>query len=225
MWLDASHTHTCYGYSEWYGVWLIHVCDMTHVRVWHDSYICVTCPECFSPECRGVSLSLIRVMWLVRKWPEDPCIPHCMPHSWVWRDSRAHHPTLQHTQYTTTHCNTLQHTATYCNTLQHTATHCYTLHRYDSCVHHPNVHTCSSSWNSAASCMSVPWLMCWSPKHPCIQKCSLYTYMNMNIFIYICIYIYAYIYTYIYINIYIYIYMYTHICIYISTYMYIHAHI
>ena len=35
--------------------------------------------------------------------------------------------TLQHTQHTATHCNTLQNTATHCNTLQHTATHCNTL--------------------------------------------------------------------------------------------------
>jgi len=35
------------------------------------------------------------------------------------------HPT---SNYTATHCNTLQHTATHCNILQHAATHCNTLH-------------------------------------------------------------------------------------------------
>jgi len=39
--------------------WLIHMCDMTHSYVWHDSFICVT-------------------------WPTHMCD---MTHSYVWNDS------------------------------------------------------------------------------------------------------------------------------------------
>ena len=44
--------------------WLIHVCDMTHSRVWHDSFLCVT----WTTRDR---VCLLCVTWLIRVCPGD----------------------------------------------------------------------------------------------------------------------------------------------------------
>jgi len=43
-WMNA-HMQRSYVWYEWswYLTWLIYMCDMTHLYVWHDSSICVTC--------------------------------------------------------------------------------------------------------------------------------------------------------------------------------------
>jgi len=70
--------------------WLIHMCDMTHSYVWHDSFICVTrlihiCDVTHSyvwlvHACANLILDRLfeRTTWLI-----DVC---CMTHSYVWRD-------------------------------------------------------------------------------------------------------------------------------------------
>jgi len=75
--------------------------------------------------------------WLYKKdfranfWENqtDMTKPVDTPYGNTYGDSciKVDYGTLQHTQHTATHCNTLQHTATHCNTLQHTTTHSSTL--------------------------------------------------------------------------------------------------
>jgi len=61
--------------------WLIHMCDMTHSYVWHDSFICVTwlihmCDKTHSYVWHD---SFICVTWLIHMCD--------MTHSYVWHDS------------------------------------------------------------------------------------------------------------------------------------------
>jgi len=131
---------------------LIHVCNMTHLDVWHDSFIGVT--------------------WLVHMYdmaesilPRNPCMCtltnrhtitrrhitntyayhdslifdiHCntLNHTDIPKHTATHWTTLQHIEphwHTEPHCNTLnhtdipKHTATYWTTLQHIEPHCNTL--------------------------------------------------------------------------------------------------
>ena len=54
-----------------YVTWLIHICDMTHSYVWHDSFICVTWYVWHN--------SFISVTWLIHMCDTT--------HSYVWHDS------------------------------------------------------------------------------------------------------------------------------------------
>ena len=63
-WVCFCRYSTCVKYSICV-TWLIHMCDMTHSYVWHNSFICVT--------------------WLIHvAWPIHMCD---MTHSYVWHDS------------------------------------------------------------------------------------------------------------------------------------------
>jgi len=73
------------------------------------------------------------------------------------------------TQYTATHCNTLQHTAAHCSTLQHTAAHCSTLqHTAAHCSTHCNIH-CNTYCNSTATRTATQTLRL----QMCIYLCSI----------------------------------------------------
>jgi len=78
---------------------IFHVWDMTHSRVWHDSFT----PTTWLLDMRDVTRQLSSVTSALS-----------------FSSSPTHCNTLQHTA---THCNTLQHTATRCNTLHHSAAH------------------------------------------------------------------------------------------------------
>ena len=60
--------------------WLIRMCDMTHSYVWHDSFICVTwlIRMCDMTHSYVWHDSFIRVTWLIRMCD--------MTHSYVWHD-------------------------------------------------------------------------------------------------------------------------------------------
>ena len=133
------------------------MCDMTHLYVWHDSFICVTwlIHMCDMPQT-FVGQKVLAVTWLIysyvrhdtdRSRAEDLAATRCntlqltATHCNTLQHTATHCNSLQHTatqtgvrqkvllQHTTTHCNTLQLTAAHCKTLQHTATHCNTNER------------------------------------------------------------------------------------------------
>ena len=88
-------------YSFICATWLIHMCDMTHSYVRHDSFIFAA--------------------WRKR-------FMHIFPEHLHSKEQSHIKCVLQHSAtHTATHCNTLQHTATHCNTLPNIATHCTTL--------------------------------------------------------------------------------------------------
>jgi len=61
--------------------WLIHMCDMTYSYVWHDSFICVTCHihMCDMTHSYMWHDSFICVTWLIHMCD--------MTYSYVWHDS------------------------------------------------------------------------------------------------------------------------------------------
>ena len=63
------------------GTWLIHMCDMTHWYVWHDSFLCVTwlIHMCDMTHSYVWHDSFICVTWLIHMCD--------MTHSYVWHDS------------------------------------------------------------------------------------------------------------------------------------------
>jgi len=63
--------------------WLIHMCDLTHSYVWHDSFIHI-CDMTCSYVCHD---SFIRVTWLIHMCD--------MTHLYVWHDSFIIHQALQ----------------------------------------------------------------------------------------------------------------------------------
>jgi len=74
-WLNqTTHLH---------GSWLIHTCDMTHVYVWHDSFIRVTwligLKTSSTPHSHVWHDSLTYVTWLIHTCD--------MTHSYVWHES------------------------------------------------------------------------------------------------------------------------------------------
>jgi len=88
--------------------WLVHICDMTHSYVWHDSFICVTwlIHLCDVTHSYARLDSSTRVAW--------PCICAASLIDVCVVCSRS---TLT-SNYKPQHI--LKHTATHCNTLQHT---------------------------------------------------------------------------------------------------------
>jgi len=116
--------------------WLIHMCDMSHLYVWHDSFICVTC----------------RIHMCDMIDSPGPSLQHAATHCNTLQHPATHCSTLQHTaahfntlQHNVTYCNTLQHTAAHCNTLQHTATHCNTLQTHCNTLQHMTESRCPST--------------------------------------------------------------------------------
>ena len=73
-----------------------------------------TASHCHSPQCFPLYQYQYPAML-----QQHTATTHCD----TLRDTAGRFNTLQPTQHTTTHRNTLQHSATLCNTLQHTATH------------------------------------------------------------------------------------------------------
>jgi len=59
--------------------WLIHMCDMTHSYVWHDSFVCVTCIHTCDMTHSYAWRAFICVTWLIHTCD--------MSHSYVWHDS------------------------------------------------------------------------------------------------------------------------------------------
>ena len=53
--------------AVWHDSWFIHMCDMTHAHVWHDSFICVT--WLMTPSCEHHNLCLSHVCL----WCNVPC--------------------------------------------------------------------------------------------------------------------------------------------------------
>jgi len=99
----------------------MHMCDMIHSYVWHDSFICVT-------------------------WTIHMC---GMTRSWVRHTSEQDSNTMQHTymelQHAAIHCNTLQHSE-YVTHLQRT---CHTYERHVTlfkCVTHMNESCHTYEW-------------------------------------------------------------------------------
>jgi len=149
--------------------WPKYVCDMAHLRAWHESFVCV--PRLTATRCN-------------MQWEENHAYLEFIKVFNALQHTASHCIRLQHTA---THCNTLQYSATYrnalqqgeedpvylemgthwahCNTLQHTATHCNTLQhtatgRGVSCISrdgHAQSLSCTS-WRGwcVCGCAGVP---------------------------------------------------------------------
>jgi len=120
----------------------IHMCDMTHLCVVHDSFIrvawlnyfmCLSTLQPAATHCNTLQHPATHCNTLICVYLLFMCIwflyPLCI---YLFRVFQIH---------TATHCNTPQHTATHCNTLQHTATHCNTLQQTNVCLSTFHVHT------------------------------------------------------------------------------------
>ena len=70
--VTSTSTRRCATWSFNCVIWLIHLCDMTHSYVWHDSFICVTCPI-------HAGGWFICVTWRIHMCD--------MTHSYVWHDA------------------------------------------------------------------------------------------------------------------------------------------
>ena len=134
---------------------LIHIRDVTHLKVPHDIFISAA----WHIRMRDVTHSLQRTATDIRtsqhshvrtrQWPaerllyshrvgtkesytatRDDTVQHTAPDCntlQTLQHTAAHYKTCNTLQKTATHCNTLQRTTTPCNTLQNPATHCNAL--------------------------------------------------------------------------------------------------
>jgi len=77
-----------------YMIFLTPVCDMTHIYVWLDSLLCVTCLNslCFMPHSYTWYASLLFVTWLTPMWD--------MTLFYVWRSGYTPHSSVWHVSLT-----------------------------------------------------------------------------------------------------------------------------
>ena len=73
--------------------WLIHMCDMTHPYVWHDSFICVT----YLIHMCATTRSQISYLWTSHGTHEWVMWHMCTSHSHIWISEVAHMNESWHT--------------------------------------------------------------------------------------------------------------------------------
>jgi len=80
-----------------YVTWLIDICDMTHMCMWHDSSVyvrsCAPAPDTIISVCVGIVLNVLRYMDIYVTWLIHVCD---MTHICMWHDSSIYVTWLIH---------------------------------------------------------------------------------------------------------------------------------
>jgi len=141
--------------------WLIHVCDMTHSCVWHDSFICVTWLTHVCDMTHAYICALLCVMHtFVHYYPQILSFGHACHHLFA----------PQHVQYYSLICFTwLSHICDMTHSCAwHDSSMCVTwlIHMCDSRTHlRPivcNSHICPLLSTNSVPWSCMPWLVCTS---------------------------------------------------------------
>jgi len=191
--IHMAHTHvTCIVTCSLCATWLIHVCDMIHSCVWHDSFI-----------IHGAYTHVNSISHVCVCMRHEWCMSHvthmnesCHTHEWVMShtcefykpfarimESRVHYVRHDSFIYVTWHANDISHSR-------------------ESCLYG----SCAIAYTCLIHLRDMP---------PCLQRVRMCIYRKV---LYICIYTYTnslqtYMHIYVYTYVYIYIYLYT-CCIY-----------